>query len=245
VGLINREKGHAKEVMIRKAVGKDKVDISKLHYMAGEHFFKYFFATTKKTAVNILDRLYEPPDTIFSKDFFWVHEDQGTIRGAISLFPGRDKKFLEENIGKHGKDLAQIAGYFTAIKMLFRGSLHKYMPPIYEDELYIQALAVFPAYRGQRVASALLQHAFHYAKQQHVPKVSLLVEIPNEHAIMVYNKYGFRITTTQHFKRKYQKHKLYGVHKMVAAVRGSKNKGFMPYKAPSVAAQRKDRKPLR
>jgi len=36
----------------------------------------------------------------------------------------------------------------------------------------------------------------------------------------VYNKYGFRITITQQFKRKYRKHKLYGVHKMVAAVRG-------------------------
>jgi hypothetical protein len=34
--------------MIRKAVRKDKADIFKLHYMAGEHFFNYFFASTKK-----------------------------------------------------------------------------------------------------------------------------------------------------------------------------------------------------
>jgi len=207
--------------MIRKAVSKDKADISKLHYMAGEHFFNYFFASTKTTALKILNRLYEPPDTIFSKDFFWVHEDHGTIRGAISFFPGMHKKLYEENIGKQGKELAQIAGYFTAIKMLLRGSLSNYMPPIDDDELYIQALAVFPQYRDQHVASALLQHTFQYAKQQQLPKVSLLVEIPNEHARMVYTHYGFRITMTQHFKRKYRKHKLGGVHKMVAEVQGN------------------------
>jgi ribosomal protein S18 acetylase RimI-like enzyme len=207
--------------MIRKAEEKDKADISKLHYMAGEHFFNYFFASTKTTALKILDRLYKHPDTIFSKDFFWVYEDHGTIRGAISLFPGGDKKLLEENIGKQGKKLAQIPGLFKTIKIMFRGSLHKYIPPIYDDELYIQALAVFPQYRGQRVASALLHHAFTYANQQQLPKVSLLVEIPNEHALMVYTHYGFRITITQQFKRKYRKHKLYGVHKMVAEAQGN------------------------
>ena len=206
--------------MIRKAEEKDEADISKLHYMAGELFFNYFFASTKTKALKILDRLYKPPDTIFSKDFFWVHEEGGTIQGAISMFPGMHKKRYEENIGKQGKELAQIAGYFTAIKMLFRGALHKYMPPIGDDELYIQALAVFPQYRGQRVASALLHHAFDHANQQHLPKVSLLVEIPNEHACMVYKHHGFRISMTQHFKRKYSKHKLSGVHKMVADVRG-------------------------
>ena len=205
--------------MIRKAVGKDKAAITKLHYIAGEHFFNYFFASTKTTSLKILNRLYAPPDTIFSKDFFWVYEDRGTIQGAICFFPGMDKKLLEENIGKQGKQLAQFAGYLTAIKMMLRGTLHKYMPPIYDDELYIQALAVFPQHRGQRIASALLHHALEHAKGQHLPKVSLLVEIPNEHACMVYKQHGFRITVTQPFKRKYHKHTLYGVHKMVAEVR--------------------------
>jgi ribosomal protein S18 acetylase RimI-like enzyme len=205
--------------MIRKAGVKDKADITKLHYMAGEHFIDYFFASPKTTALEILNRLYEPPDTIFSKDFFWVDEDQGTIGGAISFFLGRDKKFLEENIGKQGKKFAHIAGLIPTIKMVFRASLHKYMPQIYDDELYIQALAVFPKYRGKRVASALLRHAFAYAEQQQLPKVSLLVEIPNEHATMVYQRYGFLITQTQLFKRKYRKHQLYGIHKMVAEVR--------------------------
>ena len=204
--------------MIRKAELHDKVAVSKLNYLSGPNIFKYFFTSNEQTTLKILERLYESPETIFSKDFFWVHEEDGTIKGAISIFPGKDKKLFEKNIGKYGKELAQIAGFFTALKMAFKGSLSKYMPPIHDDELYIQTIAVFPEYRGQRIASGLLHHAFEYAKQLQLPKVSLLAELPNEHAIMVYQKYRFRITATQEFKRKYRKHQLYGMHKMVAEV---------------------------
>ena len=202
--------------MIRKAELKDKTDISRLHYMAAPNIFNYFFASTEKTALEILDRLYEKPDTIFSKDFFWVNEENGTIKGAISIFPGEEEKLLEKNIGKYGKELAQIMGFFAVVKMIFRSSLNKILPTINDDELYIQALAVFPEYRGQRIASPLLRHALDYTRQIKLTRVSLLVEIPNDHALMVYKKYGFRITTTQKFKSKHRKHRLYGVHKMVA-----------------------------
>lgn len=203
--------------MIRGAELKDKTDISRLHYMAAPNIFNYFFAGAK-TALEILDRLYEKPGTIFSRDFFWVNEENGTIKGAISIFPGKEKKLLEKNIGKYGKELSQIMGFFTAVKMMFRSSLNKFLPPINDDELYIQALAVFSEYRGQRIASPLLRYAFDYARQIKLTRVSLLVEIPNEHAVMVYKKYGFRIINTKKFKSKYRKHRLVGVHKVVAEV---------------------------
>lgn len=207
--------------MIRKAELHDKAAISKLYYLSGPNISKYFFASSEQIALNILNRLYEHPETIFSKDFFWVYEEDGTIKGAISIFPGKDKKVFEKNIGKYGKELVQIAGFFATMKMMFRASLSKSLPTIHDDELYIQAIAVFPEYRGQRIASGLLHHAFEYAGQLKLPKVSLLVELPNEHAIMVYKKYGFRITATQEFKRKYRKYQLYGMHKMVAEVHNS------------------------
>jgi ribosomal protein S18 acetylase RimI-like enzyme len=210
--------------MIRKAELHDKAEISKLHYMAAPNIFTYFFVS-QTTAINILDRLYEAPETIFSKVFFWVHEEDGTIKGAICIFPGKDKKLLEKNIGKYGKELVRVAGFFPALKMMFRGSLSKYMPTTNDDELYIQAIAVFPEYRGQRIASGLLQHAFEYAKQLQLQKVSLLVELPNEHALLVYKKYGFTITSTQEFSRKYRKYQLYGIHKMVAEVQEHPSKG--------------------
>jgi ribosomal protein S18 acetylase RimI-like enzyme len=188
--------------------------------MAAPNIFNYFFAGTK-TALEILDRAYDKSGTIFSKDFFWVNEENGTIKGAISIFPGKEKKLLEKNIGKYGKELAQIMGFFTAVKMIFRGSLNKYLPAINDDELYIQALAVFPEYRGQRIASTLLRHAFDYARQIKLTRISLLVEIPNEHAMMVYKKYGFDITNTQTFKSKYRKHQLYGIHKVIAEIPGN------------------------
>jgi len=73
-----------------------------------------------------------------------VNEENGTIKGAISIFPGEEEKLLEKNIGKYGKELAQIMGFFAVVKMIFRSSLNKILPTINDDELYIQALAVFP-----------------------------------------------------------------------------------------------------
>jgi len=82
----------------------------------------------------------------------------------------------------------------------------------------IQAISVFPEYRGQSIASKLLKHSFSHAKKQNIPKVALLVEIQNEHALNVYKKYGFHIVSTHEFKEKYRKHKLIGVHKMIKEV---------------------------
>ena len=103
--------------------------------------------------------------------------------------------------------------------MIYRLSFYNLSPKFYSDELYIHAISVLPQYRGQKIASKLLKHAFIKAKELNIPKVALLVEIQNEHAINVYNKYGFKITTTQKFNPILEKHKLYGIHKMVAKVK--------------------------
>ena len=93
--------------MIRKAELHDKVAVSKLNYLSGPNIFKYFFSTPEQTALNILDRLYETPETPLSKDFFRVHEEDGTIKGAISIFPGKDNKLFEKNRG-HGHFFLQF-----------------------------------------------------------------------------------------------------------------------------------------
>lgn len=204
--------------MIREAREQDKTMISTLHYLAAKHFLVYFFASPEALILKMLDRLYETTDTFFSGEYWWVHEEQGAVQGGISVFPGKDKKMLERNIRNYGNKLMRLAGVMTMLKMGVRGIMSPPFPPIHEDELYIQALAVLPEYRGQRIASGLLRAAFAQAEQLHLSKVSLLVELPNAHAIAIYQKYGFHITATQHFPRRYQKYDLYGLHKMVADV---------------------------
>jgi ribosomal protein S18 acetylase RimI-like enzyme len=204
--------------MIRKSEPKDKIDVLKLHYMAGPNLHKYLWACDEQKVYKLLDRLYDTTDTFTSRDFFWVNDEDGIVKGAICLLPARDKKLLEHNIGEYMRDLTRIAGPVSIIRMMLHSSLNRYLPKCDDDELYIQALAVYPEYRGRRVSSALLAHAFAHARQLNLPKVSLLAETPNEHAISIYKKYGFSITQTIELAPKYRKYELYGAHKMVAEV---------------------------
>ncbi len=204
--------------MIRKAELKDKKEITKLHYMAGSNLMEYFFACDDEKLYTILDLLYESTETIFSKEYFFLFEENDKVKGAISLYQGNLKKLLEKNIGKYGKEISRVAGFLRLLKMMLRSSLNKAIPNFYDDELYIQAISVFSEYRGQSIASKLLKHSFEYAKKLNIPKVALIVEIQNEHALNIYKKLGFKIVSTHKFKRKYKKYKLTGIHKMIAKV---------------------------
>ena len=204
--------------MIRKADPKDRADISRLHYIAGPNINKYFFASDEATVIRILERLYDTRQTILSGDFFWLDEENGAVRGAICIFPARDKKLLERNIGKYVRDMAGIAGAVACVRMAIHNTLNRRLPAFNDDELYIEALAVYPEFRGQGVSSGLLKSAFEEARRLNLPKVSLMAEMPNEHAISIYKKHSFVITETVELGPGYRKHNLYGAHKMVAKV---------------------------
>lgn len=58
-------------------------------------------------------------------------------------------------------------------------------------ELYIDSLCVDHDYRGQGIASALLQATIDKAKQLHLPAVGLLVDHSNPKAEHLYHRLGF------------------------------------------------------
>lgn len=60
------------------------------------------------------------------------------------------------------------------------------------DEGYITNVAVFPEYRNQGVATALMHRLFLFAKEKPLAFISLEVRPSNEKAISLYNKFGFK-----------------------------------------------------
>lgn len=61
------------------------------------------------------------------------------------------------------------------------------------DEGYITNIAVFPEYRKQGVATALLENLFEFAKQNSLSFISLEVRESNTPAISLYEKFGFAV----------------------------------------------------
>ena len=63
-------------------------------------------------------------------------------------------------------------------------------------ELYIDSLAVDPAYRGRGIARLLLEASVEKSKRMNLPSTGLLVDVGNPRAEALYNKVGFRYAGT-------------------------------------------------
>ena len=204
--------------MIRQAESKDKQPCCQLNYMAGQVIFDYFFADTKCGVMPVIEFMYDTPDTFMSAKWYWVDDEAGRVRGAAVVYPGKNKKELEKNMGNYGRDFVKLVGWGAIFKMLVRGRMNKLLDVIDEDEMYLQALAVFPDHRGKHVSTGLINQAKELTKKEGLTKLSVLAEPINEHACMVYEKYGFKTVLTRELPGKYHKHKLYSFYKMVAEV---------------------------
>ncbi|MFC1670052.1 GNAT family N-acetyltransferase, partial [Spirochaetota bacterium] len=200
------------------AESKDKQYISELYYISGPELYSYSFAGKKSQVVTLIAELSEKPETIFSKDFFWVYEEDNIIKGAISIFPGIKKPRYQMNIRKYSMELLKITGLLKSLKITMRKELGKWMPKINHDELYIQSLAVFPDYRRQKIGAALIEHAFNYAKDNNINKVSLIVEKQKEESIKMFKSMGFKISDSLELESKYNRYNLFGFYKMLIEI---------------------------
>ena len=63
-------------------------------------------------------------------------------------------------------------------------------------ELYIDSLAVDPAYRGRGIARLLLEASVEKSKRMNLPSTGLLVDVGNPRAEALYNKVGFQYAGT-------------------------------------------------
>ena len=63
-------------------------------------------------------------------------------------------------------------------------------------ELYLDSLAVDPAYRGRGIAKLLLQASIEKSRALGLPSTGLLVDVGNPKAEQLYNKVGFQYAGT-------------------------------------------------
>ena len=73
-------------------------------------------------------------------------------------------------------------------------------------ELYLDSLAVDPAYRGRGIAKLLLQASIQKSKQMNLRSTGLLVDVGNPRAEVLYNKVGFKYAGTNSWGGHEMKH---------------------------------------
>lgn len=68
---------------------------------------------------------------------------------------------------------------------------------VHKEQLYFSRLAVIPSYRGQKIASSLIQALEKYARKQQIPYISCKVRMEVKRNIKLYQSLGFHILETE------------------------------------------------
>lgn len=180
---------------------------SALIYLSMGKMADYLFGLVKaKPAQELLKHLFREKSNRFSYQFTEVATLSGKVTGLVITYPGRLMKSLELPTAVH---LFQACGVSGFIQFMKRASPLFGVKEVENDEYFISNIAVLPAYQGQGLGKCLLSHAEKNASAQGFKKISLTVDVENEHALSLYTQTGFNVIETVEVKS-LQKHIGYG-----------------------------------
>lgn len=203
--------------MIKNAEKKDVKECAQLIHISGPHLFTYLYNLEEPDIFTLLESMSEAEETSFSYKNCLLDVEGERIRGLIIALPFPIMKKYTTNelkfFWKVKKGLFPSLIYFFKVFSRLLTAL-KY-PHLMDDEYYISNLAVYSPYRGQGIGKNLLKVVEDRAKNSGYNKLCLYVELDNNGAIKLYEKFGFNITASVTFPQKLKKHGLEGLHKMV------------------------------
>ena len=131
--------------------------------------------------IDTLTAICAQPDTQYSYTNTLVAEVDGEIAGIMITVDGAIYRMQRERMFPQLKDLFNTA---------FGPGWEEMEDEAQTGELYVDSIAVFPAYRHRGIGTTLLSHAQQRAKELNIPLVTLAVE-PSNTAKVLYHELGF------------------------------------------------------
>lgn len=164
----------------RLASPADALVLTELYLMAGGGLMEYLF------------------DGLIERDVI------GTTISNVVTDPASELSYLNTYVALDGDTIVAGCNSYSSEKHCVSPEMRAFLPPerlalvegIFttrqDNSLYINALSVFPDYRGRGVAKALLAKMLVRAKDEGYGSVSLIVWADNLEATGLYEKYGFK-----------------------------------------------------
>lgn len=149
----------------------------------------------------MMTRLAERDDSQYSyRNTLIAIDDEGNITGAIVAYDGARLHELRE-------------AFVSSAKECFGRDFSQMDDETQEGEIYIDSLAVFPAYRSRGIATALLRALISKAEEEGHHAVGLLVDKGNPSAERLYRSVGFRYAGDSSWGGHPMKHLVYNIEK--------------------------------
>ena len=125
----------------------------------------------------ILEKFFKSETNRLSYKNVYVYKRDDVIIAAMCAYFGGDTAKLDREISQHLKALGKDA------------QIEK---ECFDDEFYIDSIAVDEKFRGQGLAKELILHSFAKAKELGHKKVSLIVDINKPKVRKFYESLGFK-----------------------------------------------------
>ena len=167
--------------MIKNAQKQDaKICIKLLNLAMEDIAYKLSGYDDPVKSDEILEKFFESETNRLSYKNVYVYKRDDVIIAAMCAYFGGDAWLLDREISQHLKALGKDA------------QIEK---ECFDDEFYIDSIAVDEKFRGQGLAKELILHSFARAKELGYKKVSLIVDINKPKVRKFYESLGFKFNT--------------------------------------------------
>ena len=167
--------------MIKNAQKQDaKICIKLLNLAMEDIAYKLSGYDDPVRSDEILEKFFKSETNRLSYKNVYVYKRDDVIIAAMCAYFGGDAWQLDREISQHLKALGKDA------------QIEK---ECFDDELYIDSIAVDEKFRGQGLAKELILHSFARAKELGHKKVSLIVDVKKPKVRKFYESLGFKFNT--------------------------------------------------
>lgn len=167
--------------MIKNAQKQDaKICIKLLNLAMEDIAYKLSGYDDPVKSDEILEKFFESETNRLSYKNVYVYKRDDVIIAAMCAYFGGDAWQFDREISQHLKAL----GKDTEVEK-----------ECFDDEFYIDSIAVDEKFRGQGLAKELILHSFAKAKELGHKKVSLIVDVNKPKVRKFYESLGFKFNT--------------------------------------------------
>lgn len=167
--------------MIKNAQKQDaKICIKLLNLAMEDIAYKLSGYDDPVKSDEILQKFFKSETNRLSYKNVYVYKHDDVIIAAMCAYFGGDAWQLDREISQHLKALGKDA------------QIEK---ECFDDEFYIDSIAVDEKFRGQGLAKELILHSFIKAKELGHKKVSLIVDVNKPKVRKFYESLGFKFNT--------------------------------------------------
>jgi ribosomal protein S18 acetylase RimI-like enzyme len=175
-------------MIIRNAKPEDKLTAASLIMEAIDDLAKIFTGFDNEESIKKeMENLFSENNNRFSHEYCTVIEINGEVAASVITYPASLMKELNETvIKKLKKRFVNDEKSFLYYSEKIRNSREAF-----DDEYYIDNLAVSTEFRGKGLSKILITAAEKKGIEEGYKKISIIAEIHNEKAFDIYKHLGY------------------------------------------------------